>query len=88
MTVPGQLRYTFQDYWAARSFMLDRSNVTRLIFTGRYLHNNVFRRPEINHNEYYRLQNYKLMTGSIALSSQRFINTSLIYSFGRTEDIP
>ena len=88
MDVPSQLRYTFQDYWAARSFMLDRSNVTRLIFTGRYMHNNVFRRPEIEDNEYYRLQNYKLMTGSIALSSQRFINTSLIYSYGRTEDIP
>ncbi|MCK7540631.1 MAG: hypothetical protein MZV63_61945 [Marinilabiliales bacterium] len=30
----------------------------------------------------------KLVTGSLALSSQRFINTSLIYSYGRTEDIP
>lgn len=88
MAVPGQLRYTFQDYWAARSVMVDRSTVTRLIFTGRYVHNNVFRRPEIEDDSYYRLQNYKLFTGSLALSSQRFINTSLIYSYGRTEDIP
>ncbi len=39
-------------------------------------------------NSYYRLQKYQLVTGSLALSSQRFINTSLIYSYGRTEDIP
>lgn len=88
MAVPGLLKYTSQDYWAARSFLLDRSTVTRLIFTGRYLHNNVFSRPEIDDNAYYRLQSYELITGSLALSSQRFINTSLIYSYGRTEDIP
>ncbi|HCM60529.1 MAG TPA: hypothetical protein DIS74_09185 [Bacteroidales bacterium] len=88
MAMPAPLRYTWQDYWGARSFMLDRNSVTRLIFTGRYTHNNVFRRPEINDFSYYRLQNYRMMTGSVAVTSQRFINTSLIYSYGRTEDIP
>ncbi len=88
MLIPVPLRFSLQDYWAARSFMLDRTTVTRLIFSGRYIHNNVFRRPEIDDNSYYRLQSYKLVTGSLALSSQRFINTSLIYSYGRTEDIP
>ena len=88
MAVPAPLRFTWQDYWAARSFMLDRSTVTRLIITGRYMHNNVFRRPGIDAFSYYRMQNYQSVTGSIALSSQRFLNTSLIYSYGRTEDIP
>lgn len=88
MALPAPLRYTWQDYWGARSFMLDRTSVTRLILTGRYTHNNVFRRPEINDFSYYRLQNYRMMTGSVAITSQRFINTSLIYSYGRTEDIP
>lgn len=88
MTVPEPLRYIYQDYWAARAFMLDRSSVTRLIVTGRYLNNNVFRRPEIDEFSYYRLQKYYIVTGSLAVSSQRFINTSLIYSYGRTEDIP
>jgi len=82
------LSYTYQDYWLSRAFMIDRSRVTRLIFSGRYIHNNVFSRPEIDDFSYYRLQNYQLVTGSLALSSQRFINTSLIYSYGRTEDIP
>lgn len=88
MALPAPLRYSWQDYWAARSFMLDRKSVTRLIFSGRYSHNNVFLRPEINDFSYYRLQNYRLVTGSMAITSQRFISTSLIYSYGPTEDIP
>jgi hypothetical protein len=88
MTVPAPLMYTWQDYWASRAFMLDRKSVTRLIATVRYMHNNVFSRPLIDDFSYYRLQNYQTLTGSIAVSSQRFINTSLIYSYGRTEDIP
>jgi hypothetical protein len=88
MPAPAPLRYTYQDFWAARSFMLDRTSVTRLIVTGRYVNNNVFRRPVIDENSYYRLQKYHIITGSLAISSQRFINTSLIYSYGRTEDIP
>jgi hypothetical protein len=88
MAMPVPLSFTWQDYWGARSFMLNRQSVTRLIISGRYVHNNVFRRPEIDESSYYRLQNYQLITGSLALSSQRFINTSLIYSYGRTEDIP
>lgn len=88
MAVPAPLRFTRQDYWAARSFMLDRRSVTRLIITGRYMHNNVFRRPLIDDFSYYRFQNYQTVTGSLTVTSQRFINTSLIYSYGRTEDIP
>ena len=88
MLIPVPLRYTQQDYWVARSFLLDRKNVTRLIFSGRYLNNNVFNRPVIENNSYYRLQKYQLFMGSLALSKQKFITTSLIYSYGRTEDIP
>lgn len=88
MVTPEPLRFIYHDYWGARSFMLDRESVTRLIVSARYNSNNVFRRPAIDDHSYYRLQSYQLVTGSIAISSQRFINTSLIYSYGRTEDIP
>lgn len=88
MLTPVPLRFVHQDFWGARAFMLNRANVTRLILSGRYIHNNVFRRPEIDDFSYYRLQNYQLITASLAVSSQRFINTSLIYSYGRTENIP
>ncbi len=88
MLVPAPLSFSWQDYWIARAFMLDRTRVTRLIVRGRYIRNNVFSRPEIDDFSYYRLQNYQLATASLAISSQRYINTSLIYSYGRTEDIP
>src|SRR5512133_2306820 len=88
MLIPIPLLFTFQDYWVARSFLLDREHVTRLIFSTRYIDNNVFNRPVINGNAYYRLQTYQLFMESIALSTQKFINTSLIYSYGQTEDIP
>jgi hypothetical protein len=88
MPAPVPLSFTYQDYWAARSFMLNRSTVTRLILSGRYIDNNVYRRPMIDENSYYRLQRYQLFTADLAISSQRFINTSLIYSYGRTENIP
>jgi len=82
------VRYTFQDYWIARSFMLNKKSVTRLIFSARHINNNVFHRPVITSHSYYPWQRYKFFVGSVALSSQKYFNTSLIYSYGRTEDIP
>lgn len=68
--------------------MLDKKSVTRLIGSLRYMNNNVFQRPVITSDSYYPWQRYKLFIGSLALSSQRYYNMSLIYSYGRTEDIP
>jgi len=88
MDVAAPLRYTYQDYWLARSFMLDKKSVTRLIVSLRHINNNVYTRPEITGNSFYPLQRYKMFIGSVAVSSQKFYNTSLIYGYGRTEDIP
>lgn len=88
MPVVAPLKYNLQDYWVARSFLLDRSSVTRLIFGIRYLNNNVFKRPDIQSNTYYRLQRYQLYMTSVALSMQKFYKANLIYGYGRTEDIP
>lgn len=88
MLIPEPLRFTYQDYWLSRSFMLDKESVTRFITSFRYINNNVFNKPEITSNSYYLLQKYKMFLGSIAISSQKFYNASLIYGYGRTEDIP
>jgi hypothetical protein len=82
------VRYTFQDYWVARSFMLDTKSVTRLILSARHINNNVFHRPVVTSHSYYPWQRYKLFIGSVAVSTEKYYNTSLIYSYGRTEDIP
>jgi hypothetical protein len=85
---PVPLKYTYQDYWLQRSFMISRRNVSRILLAGRYTVNNVFEKPPIQSDTYYRLQNYNLFLGSAAFSMQKYYKTNLIYSYGRNEDIP
>ncbi|MGE5406438.1 MAG: hypothetical protein ACM3NR_01900 [Methanosarcina sp.] len=80
--------YNLQDYWFARSFLLNRESVTRLIAGARYTNNIVFNRPFILPDSYYALQNYRLYLGSIALSTQKYFKANLVHEYGRTEDIP
>ena len=42
MAIPNQLRYTFQDYWLMRSFLVDRASVSRIIAGVRYVNNNTY----------------------------------------------
>ncbi len=88
LPVPEPLKYNLQDYWIARSFLLNRETVTRIIIGARYLNNNVFAKPIILADSYYNLQKYRILLGSAALSIQKYYKTNLIYSYGRTEDIP
>jgi len=85
---PASLRYNVQDYWISRSILVDQVSVTRIITGVRYMNNIVTARPTINPDSYYHLQNYRLYLGSVAFSVQKYFKTSLIYNYGRTEDIP
>jgi hypothetical protein len=82
------LEYNLQDYWFARSFLVNKEKVSRIILGIRYTNNNVFDRPTILPDSYYALQNYRLYLASAAFSIQKYYKTNLIYSYGRTEDIP
>jgi hypothetical protein len=86
--VPVPLKYNLQDYWIARSFLLNRESVSRIIIGARYTNNNVFDRPYILYNSFHYLQNYKIFLGTTAFSIQKYYKTKLIYNYGRTEDIP
>ncbi|MBA4321247.1 MAG: hypothetical protein C0408_00370 [Odoribacter sp.] len=88
LLTPHPLKYNFQDYWLLRSFLINRESVTRIITGIRFINNNVFERPLINPDSYHSLQKYKFLIGTAALSIQKYYKTSLIYSYGRTEDIP
>ncbi len=85
---PEPLKYNFQDYWLLRSFLLNRESVIRLIAGIRYINNNVYEKPLIKPDEYYALQRFRLYMGSLSFSMQKYYKTNLIYSYGRTEDIP
>jgi hypothetical protein len=89
-TLPKQqpLKYNYQDYWIMRSFLIDKESVTRVIAGMRYINNNVYEHPLINPDSYLRLQRYLFFVGSVSLSVQKYYKTSLLYSYGRTEDVP
>ncbi len=85
---PQPLKYSLRDYWFLRSFLIDEGSVARLILGARYTNNYVFDKPYILPDSYYHLQKYRLFLGSAALSFQKYYKTSLIYGYGRVEDIP
>jgi len=88
LTIPAPVKYNLQDYWLSRSFLIDPENVVRLVIGGRYTNNNVFDRPFILPDSYRNLQKYRIILGSMMLSVQKYYKTNLIYSYGRTEDVP
>jgi hypothetical protein len=88
LPIPAPLKYNFQDYWLSRSFLINKESVSRIIIGARYTNNNVFNHPIILPESFYNLQKYRIFLGSAALSIQKYSKTTLIYSYGHTEDIP
>jgi hypothetical protein len=88
LPVPAPVKYNLQDYWLLRSFLLDAKSVSRLILGARYTNNNVFTHPFILPESYHYLQKYKMFLGSVSFSVQKYYKTSLVYGYGKTEDIP
>jgi hypothetical protein len=88
MAVPYPLKYNLQDYWLGRSFLINNQSVSRIIIAGRFLNNNVFKKPAIQQDTYYNLQRYQIYLASVAFSVQKYYKANLIYGYGRTEDIP
>ncbi len=88
LPVPEPLKCNLQDYWLSRSFLLNSEGVSRIIIGGRYMNNNIYDRPFILPDSYYDITKYRMYLGSIAFSVQKYYKTNLIYSYGRTEDIP
>ncbi|HKK41306.1 MAG TPA: hypothetical protein VJ963_02770, partial [Bacteroidales bacterium] len=85
---PQPLKYNFQDYWISRSFLINRGSVSRIITGLRYTNNNVFNHPFILPDSYYKIQKYKIFLASLSYSVQKYYKTSLLYNYGRTEDVP
>lgn len=88
IALPAPVKYTLQNYWFQRSFIINRESATRLILGIRYTNNNVFDNPFIQPDSFYNYQKYKILLGSVSFSTQKYYKANLIYSYGRTEDIP
>ena len=89
---PVTIKYNQLDVWLGRSFLLSNrkyyrqsQNITFSLGANsmRYID-----RPDESEDRYYRLQNRTTYLASLSFSQQSFYNASLIYNYGRTEDIP
>ncbi len=85
--------HNYQNLWFGRSFRInigseefrDRS---RLILSARMLREHYIDRPEVAENHNQEFQHAQLMMGSVTFSTRHYFRDRLVYSYGRTEDIP
>ncbi len=88
------LSFSNIDAWIGRSFpiktpMENSARRLNLIIASRLIKNNFTVRPLATaENLFHEYHNNTLWLNSISLNSQAFYRSNLIYSFGRTEDIP
>ena len=91
--IPEPIDYFQQSVWLGRSFSISRKNAnhpkrSNLIVSASLSNIDYTKRPDVDLNTHYTYHNRLLVLGSIAVTHQNFYNSNLVYSFGRTEDIP
>ena len=92
--IPEPIDYFQQSIWIGRSFSISRKSKqhpkrSNLIVSASLNNIDYTKRPEeVELNTFYTYHNRLLVLGSIAITHQNFYNSNLVYSFGRTEDIP
>ena len=85
------IRYGFQqhDYWLARSFRFNEFDRRTRLSTGlRYYRQHFFERPEVSDTLNTPFHHRQQFLGSIAFSKRYYTTEQLVYTYGRTEDIP
>ena len=86
-----RIRYSFlqHDYWVARSFSSGKfDNRTRLSFGLRYYRQHFYERPEVSATQSSAFYHRQQFLGSVAFSKRYYTTEQLVYTYGRTEDIP
>lgn len=86
------LRYNYQDFWLGRAVLLrrntfseSRTNLAVTMRLSRYLY---LDRPEVSEDFLYEFHSRTIFLSSVGISKQAFLKSSLIYGFGKSEDIP
>ncbi len=85
-------KYYKYNIWLGRSFRLNKKGLSkstdRIMTAGKVLNYNYKRRPEITPLSHYNYHNRTLYLWNIGWSREWYYKSNLIYTFGRTEDIP
>lgn len=88
------LNFSILDFWLGRSFELNKNAVDRmkrinLILASRLTGNNFTTRPAaVSEDLFFEYHNNIIWLNSVSLTARAYYRSNLIYSFGRTEDIP
>ncbi len=81
--------YTYGDFWLGRSFQVNGENSRRnRILAFRYRRNDFTDRPFVSADSNFFYHNYDLILGSLIFRKTNYYKSSLILSFGVTEDLP
>ena len=93
LEMPVPIKFDRTDFWIGRSFHLSsREEYGRaranLILAGRYLNEFFFERPEVSDSIFYYYHHKNIFLFSLGFSKHKDFRSNLVYSFGRTEDIP
>ncbi|MDA3954099.1 MAG: hypothetical protein PF485_10660 [Bacteroidales bacterium] len=88
-----KLNYATQDIWFGRSFLINTRNLkyqnrTKLVVSARYINNIFYKGPTVSERYNFLYHDNQLLLASIAFSRQKYFKSNLIYSYGKTEDIP
>ena len=91
--IKEKINSNYYDFWIGRAFPIRQNgslNIkrTNLVLSSRIYREKYFERPTVEEKLLYEFHNKTVWLNSIALSSQSFYRSNLIYSYGRTEDIP
>ena len=94
-TVFNQVKLDFinHDFWLGFAFPLKGGddffrNRSRFILSARYRNDRFFEGPLITRRYNYQFHDNRMFLGKLSFSRENFYQSSLIYGFGRTEDIP
>lgn len=85
--------HNYQNLWLGRSFRLNFGNEefrdrSRLILSARLLREFYIDRPKVTEDHNQEFQHAQLIMGSLTFSTRHYFRDRLVYSYGRTEDIP
>ncbi|MDW7690251.1 hypothetical protein R9C00_24195 [Flammeovirgaceae bacterium SG7u.111] len=80
---------SYQDLWIGRAFQLKGNNQRgNIVFSGRYFNKQFDERPEVAPDSNYFYHNSSLYMAAVGYSWQKYLTSSMITGYGRTEDLP
>lgn len=83
-----RVAYNFQDVWIGRAFNSRLKNRHRIVVSGRYYRSYYYKRPKVTETTFLNYHHRQMFLLGISLENQNFFRNTMIYGFGRREDIP